>query len=153
MPAWKFESKPIADEHDSQQRCRRAEKDVRVKRPLIAAEEIRFSILQKFERKIRPQVVAIVEDNSHGDSHNQQTQQQIRDQFEAPGVFITVWRHMSDSAWRHMSDSALFAGVGGEFVILAFATRVYPGGLQAAALLCALVPTANSSAKAVFPPG
>lgn len=145
MPAWKFDSKPIADEHDSQQRCHRAEKDVRVKRPLIAAEEIRFSILQKFERKIRPQVVAIVEDNSHGDSHNQQTQQQIRDQFEAPGVFITVW--------RHMSDSALFAGVGGEFVILAFATRVYPGGLQAAALLCALVPTANSSAKAVFPPG
>jgi hypothetical protein len=52
-----------------------------------------------------------------------------------------------------MSNSALFAGVGGEFVILAFAIWVDPSGLQASALLCALVPTANYGAKAVFPPG
>lgn len=145
MPARLLHSKPIADERDSQQQRDWSGNDVRVKRPLIAAEEIRFSIQQKFRRKIRREVIAIVGNNGNRDSHDQQAQKQFQDLPESFYVRVEVW--------RHMSNSALVAGVGGEFVILAFATWVDPSGLQASALLCALVPTANYGAKAVFPTG
>ena len=108
MPVAEPGSKPFADKNHPHQQYKWPGKNVCVKRPLIAAKEIRFAILQEVRCKIRRQVAAIVEHNRNRDSDHQHAQQQIQDLPKIIGLGIELFDHKSDFVRRSLAI-AIFA--------------------------------------------
>ena len=91
MPARKANAKRLTDEDEPQNERNRPGKEMRIERQAIAAEEIRLTVAEKIDRKVRREVIAITGDNAQSDLQHEQSRQ--------PGE-ETLWRDRASGLHR-----------------------------------------------------